>query len=626
MATAITGYGKKADSLEAAFAGATGKEQKADIAYELAKLSYGTPAMLRYGYMGYGEVATLTVVPRVNMANVIGAYYMLQGQYDSALKYYNIAMATAKTLNNQELVAKVKGNLGELASKKGDYSVALKYQLEVLGYYERELDTLMVVRQNVNIGNTYSNMHDHTKALQYYNKAYPLLKDSRNKLAGNLFNSMAVSYGELKDTGKEGLFLQRSLDIKTELDDSAGIANTLFNIACVKQDHGLIDEAIQYNKRALSMAEQMDNEGLAAKVYINLGVIYAGNKHDYPTAIQYYTKALAKADKNDDLQERRNALAGLYSCYVKTGDYKSAFSYWTRYDVVKDSVLNSEAVDRVAEAETRYATQATERENERLQYENTLNAIARKKAESDGRLAIVISIGVLAAGSLIAYLIYRNRRAMVKVREEQLMGQALYEGEQQERIRIARDLHDSIGQMLSVVKMQLSDPGSAQTSPGANTAALVDKAIKEVRTISHNLIPEEISFGIVKGIDELCDTINAANGVAVSFEASDNVKQMRFAKQVEVSLYRVVQEVLGNMLKHANATKIDISMYNDGPNVAITLADNGEGFATSRIQGSAGIGWKNIFARVKFMNGAMNITSGKGTGTQILITLPHDRT
>ena len=198
---------------------------------------------------------------------------------------------------------------------------------------------------------------------------------------------------------------------------------------------------------------------------------------------------------------------------------------------------------------------------------------------------------------------------------------ALFEGEQTERIRLARDLHDGVGQMLSLIKMNMS------TLPEVNSAMqktidLVDKTIDEVRNVSHNLIPEELNFGIFPALEDFAEKVNVSGVPRMEIEISSGIKSKSFKKQHELSIYRIVQEIVNNIVKHAGASTIRLSMSQHDQGTLLSIKDNGRGINMDAVHASTGIGWKNINARVHLMSGEIKIHTGKPSGTQIEITLP----
>src|SRR5690606_6331481 len=126
-----------------------------------------------------------------------------------------------------------------------------------------------------------------------------------------------------------------------------------------------------------------------------------------------------------------------------------------------------------------------------------------------------------------------------------------------------------------------------------------------------------LNFGLVSAIEEMCESISETGGIQLKGEISEDIKKYRFNKQNELSLYRVVQEIIGNMVKHSGATEIVLKMYEQAGQILIHIKDNGQGMDKSGIEHSQGLGWKNILARVNLLNGKLNIQSERISGTLI---------
>jgi len=135
-------------------------------------------------------------------------------------------------------------------------------------------------------------------------------------------------------------------------------------------------------------------------------------------------------------------------------------------------------------------------------------------------------------------------------------------------------------------------------------------------------LPEALNFGLFSALEDMTDKINEGGGTEVELIVPEAAKSHQFSKQNELSIYRIVQEVLGNMVKHAEATKISLTVLMNESGLSIAIKDNGKGFDTDKIAASKGIGWKNIFARVNLLDGEMRVQSEQLTGTQIEITIP----
>jgi len=623
----LFGYAKnlcaqQIDSLKAEYAKAATIEKKTDIAYEIGYTAFYSESKtsLAYAKMGAVLLGNKIVPNTVNLNNIVGIHYSLNGKYDSAHYYYNIALKAAERLGDDKLLIKVKGNLGDLYSYMGQYPKALELQMQMLHYYQKNNIQNEIVISNINIGNTYNYMEDAKKSLAYYQKAYPVLKNQKTKLAANLFNSMASVLQDIKKYDEALVMFNKSLAIKKQLADSMGICNTLINITSLYNDKGNAAEARKYALKALAMARQLGNQKLQALVQSDLGTLDKGERK-FAEALQKHFENLGNAKKVNDIYVQRSELARIYAIYEQQGNYQLAFSYLQQYQQLLDTVDGEAAAKQIAESETKYKTLEKELENQKLQAVNKLQVKETEKTKQKMYFIFWAAVLILLSGMAVFYLLYRYNNIKIQNKQREIATKAVFEGEQNERIRIARDLHDGIGQMLSVVKMNLStiSPADKNVEGAAN---LVDKTIAEVRTISHNLIPEALNFGLFAALEDICQKIAESGKTKINLHVADELKQQTFSRQNELSIYRIVQEVLNNMLKHAGASHISIDITKPNANMLIAIKDNGKGFDTEKINESKGIGWKNISARVHLLDGKMNIHSERLMGTTIEISIP----
>ncbi len=201
---------------------------------------------------------------------------------------------------------------------------------------------------------------------------------------------------------------------------------------------------------------------------------------------------------------------------------------------------------------------------------------------------------------------------------------AIIETEEKERKRIARELHDGLGQMLSTARLTVSGLEESENEEDKSrirkSLKIIDAACEEVRHISHNMMPGAlIQMGLIPALDDLVETINASGQLEVDFNT--NIKEP-IGESVEIAIYRIVQEVCNNIIKHAKAKNIGITIFKNIQIIDIEIKDNGIGFSTELIDKSMGIGWKNIYSRISSLNGTIKVDSviNKGTTIKIQIT------
>jgi len=211
--------------------------------------------------------------------------------------------------------------------------------------------------------------------------------------------------------------------------------------------------------------------------------------------------------------------------------------------------------------------------------------------------------------------------------QQQLATKAVLEAEEKERQRIAKDLHDSVGQMMSAAKMNLSAfeseikfQGEEQQLAFGRIIELVDESCKEVRNVSHNMMPNALlKSNLASAVREFVDKLDQKKlQVHLYTEGLDE----RLDSNIETVLYRVVQECVNNVIKHAAATTMDISLIKDKDGISATVEDNGSGFDTADKQKVNGMGLKNIVTRIEYLKGTVEFDSTPGKGTLVALYVP----
>ena len=220
---------------------------------------------------------------------------------------------------------------------------------------------------------------------------------------------------------------------------------------------------------------------------------------------------------------------------------------------------------------------------------------------------------------------------MLELIKEQEMNSvnSFISGQERERSRIASDLHDRLGSLLSTVKLHFSsmepflEKNEELTENFSYAISLLDQSVAEVRSVSHNLAKEILTeFGIVGAIENLMEAINSAGNLKLVFINSGFNHRLPY--EYEMEIYRIIQEIVTNAIKHANASEIVIQFVVDGDILTITIEDDGVGFDVSKIK-SNGIGVKNIFERTAKMNGKYALDTAPGNGTTYIFNIPIDK-
>lgn len=245
---------------------------------------------------------------------------------------------------------------------------------------------------------------------------------------------------------------------------------------------------------------------------------------------------------------------------------------------------------------------------------------------------------------LIVFVVYYQQKQLKKNLQQQKIIQDLkaemqrqmlesaLEVQEVERVRIAKDLHDEVGAMLSVTKMSFNqllrklDNADDLATMGKQTRELLEQSISQVRRISKELVPSTLEeFGLISSIDEFIQKVHlasASTSFIFSHEGID-VKQ-RFDKKIELTIYRLIQELVNNALKHAEANEISLKLTTKNNKIIFNFTDDGKGFdfEAKRKDPKSGLGMRNMESRLSVINGTLEIKSAIGKGTKTHIEIP----
>jgi signal transduction histidine kinase len=238
---------------------------------------------------------------------------------------------------------------------------------------------------------------------------------------------------------------------------------------------------------------------------------------------------------------------------------------------------------------------------------------------------------------LFTGLLYRNFRQKQKIHQQQLLEmeaekklsatEAILKGEEQERTRLAKDLHDGLGGILSGIKFSFQTMRGNLVMTADNQQAfersmdMLDSSIKEMRRVAHNMMPEAlVKFGLDTALKDFCEDINQSGALQVVYQ-SFGMENVQVEQTAAIAIYRIVQELLNNTMKHAAARTAIVQLSKTADGMNITVEDDGKGFDPVILNNAKGIGWNNIQSRVEYLKGKMDVLSAPGKGTSVNIEL-----
>jgi signal transduction histidine kinase len=585
----------------------------------------------------------------IQAENMFGNFYQRKAEYDKSLKSYEKCLALAKKINDLKGLAQATNNIGIVYGNKGEYDKALEAYQTSMEYERKRKNRNGEAEALNNLGVIHYYMGNIDQTIHYLSEAIIIEEELGNN---HLLKKGYINLGAIMEYTKDNKGAlknyEKALVISEKLNDRHEMSVCLNNIAGVYQNIGELDKSEKIYLQSLKLKTELGDKNGQAIIYINLGTIQEkkGNKDK---AIDFYKNALQVGKEIDSKPMIKEACKNLAGTYERKGNFKEALFYQKQVEAIKDSLMNEEKTKIVAELETKYQSIEKERlllleknKSAELEKDNAVKeknvAIEKKKtAEAEEARAESRNISIALAGSVIAlfflglYILQRNRRkaqadkdaVVISEREKGL--QAVIESTETERRRIARDLHDSIGQQLGGLKLAWQQLGKNSTPDEKakldSLTQILNETSTEVRNLSHQMMPKMLEQdGLIPALNDLLKKTLGNVGITYEFSATENLE--RLTPEKELSIYRITQELIGNILKHSEATKVNLDFYKRKDNFFLLVEDNGKGFQHLDST-SSGLGLQNIKARATAIQATLTFESSVGKGTTVVLSIPN---
>lgn len=546
-----------------------------------------------------------------------GLLERVSGNYEVALKHLetNINYFEKDSTNKAYALFQV----GAIYRNLGDYEKSLETFVEILNIFEHKKDSFAIASTYNSIANIYGDLDKHDEAIESYQSANAIFIDKDNKRnQANTLRNIAEIYLRKEDTITSRQYAEQSLKLANEINEdyAKGAAHYMLGRTYLNSNK----ESTLYNYlEAQKLLEKINYRKLLVALYNDLGDFYK-NKDNLNESVVYYNKALAILEGTEDLLQAKMTYKGLSDNYVSKNEYKKAFDFQKLYIEAKDSLFNEENIKSINLLQKQFETEKKDKEIaqqelELQQQENTL-----QKQSSQMTLLFSVSILLLIA-SVLTWLFFRqkqkrkNQEFLTLKREYQIKSlEALIEGEEKERFRIAKELHDGVNGDLSAIKYKLSSLLEMNNKVIKEAITMIDDSCKQVRAISHNLVPPFLEkFNLVEAAETYCDSMNAAHATTINFQNLGD--DFSLSKKAEINIFRIIQELVVNSLKHAKASEIDVQISCQKDLLQIVVEDDGVGFDKEEVmEKGKGIGLTNIESRIKYLNAVVDFMSNaKGT-------------
>lgn len=547
----------------------------------------------------------------------IGAIFtLINTDLDSSFHYLEKAEHAYRKLQTREAtlgLGMVFHNYGTVKQIQGDYVKAIDYYIQASKIFDEVEDSQFSPYTLNNLATLYGLVGDAQKSEAYAHQCISLADKNGDEFMTATGRIILADALMTQEKYEEVLpLLHQILDYGKEQDDPYKIFLYHLNygkyLMSYKKDYA---SALQEYEKAQQLATQVGDEWEIMRNDLALSEAYLMNEQ-YGKSQEAAAKALNTAKKLQAKDKQRESLWVLAHTNAHNRDFETAFQQLDSAYLLKDSVYAENNRQQMALLETEYQTEKKEIRINTLEKERVLYGIIFAVS----LLGIIILLGAL-------YLRQRAKKHLAQQqviqleKEKQLIAtHAILEGEATERTRLARDLHDGLGGMLSAVKLNLFDMkkgGALLASEDViqfnKVVDMLDNSINELRRVAHNMMPDSLSrYGLKVSLQDFCDSLSI---VQFHFFGNDE----RLENTLEIMIYRSVHELVNNALKYAEAENINVQIVQQPDRVSLTVQDDGKGFdPTTPVKGT---GLNNIRTRAESVGGSMNIFSEPGKGTEI---------
>lgn len=597
-------------------------------------------------------------------------YTFLPINQDSSIFFGEKAVALAKEINYKKGLANSSSDLGLAYFYKGDLNKAISLWESASAIREKLHDKSGLAALNIKIGAAYFKLGNFEKSLSAQMKALKSFEDLENNLGvAQALNNVAAVFEMQKQYEKAREYYWKAIDTHFKNKDTLQAASVIINVGNIHYRQNNFDSAAWYWQKALRMivpgssphyesiaynnlAETFtldkkydsaflmvnkaialrkltkDYQGLTSSMS-NLGRIYALQKK-YALAEKTYAAALDSAKAKNLKIEESKILLNLYQLHEETGDFKNALKNYVQYAAIEDSLSNERSRKNLDELLVTYETDKKEQQiavqdaelaSQRIVLQRTYLIIG----------GLVVIVGLLVVIFLLARGRFRRKQQLAENEKQLAVREAFFDAtirsQENERKRFAQDLHDGMGQLISSLRLmvnQLDKNTSVEEkiSIAERSETILNDMHTEIRSIAFNLMPQTlIQHGLLPALQEMALRVNQTGKIIVNVQGYD--LPARLHEVQEISLYRIIQEWTNNVIKYAQATKIEIQLMGYEEEINITIEDNGAGFDTNLLESSKGNGWKNINSRVNLVKGEIEIDSApQRKGTSLMIRIP----
>jgi two-component system, NarL family, sensor kinase len=619
---------KVIDSLYRAFHAEKDAEKKIDLLYELGNEN-GLAGKPEDDFRFADSVEMLSKAVRYQKGlarayDLRGYGYRHKGQYGEALPWFRQQLEIFEKIKDLEGQGRALNNIGGTWQDMQVPDSAIVYLLRSVDLKEKLGNMGDVAAGLSNIANNYSDLKAYDKAIELLQRVLSIRRKlGEEKRSMFALNNLSVAYGRKGDLEKAIAYADTGIVIALKYNNKMVAGVICGGMGHLLNDQKKYEESIQWCERSMAYLTEVKREANTVFPLCNMAAAYIGQGQ--------FAKGLEINKRGWEIMQRLNLQEPIdpyhenfANAYAGLKDFENAYKWHKIYFARIDTITKNDNISKIATIEAKY------------NLANKEKVISEQRAENFRKsVALYALLAALLAAIVFGYLFYNRFRLRKKaeldaaiIREQKLGLNAVIEAQEAERRRIAKDLHDGIAQELVGLKLGFDALGRrvGKIAPGekdnlAELNAQLDASCSEVRNIAHVMSPPVLEqHGLAPSLELLLQHTMAHAGLQAKLNAHD--LPPRLDQKVEVGLYRITQELLNNIIKHAKAAQVIIELYTSGSEVMLRVEDDGVGynFEEAREKGSMGI--LNILSRASALGGNFETKSKAPHGTMALVRVP----
>jgi two-component system, NarL family, sensor kinase len=599
---------------------------------QLAKGSYDSTVLYCDSGISVAASAGLPgIQAELNTTKGTGLYYS-HGPDSGIIAYRESYRLFADAMDSSGM-AKALNGLGVMYKKMAQYDSAVSCYIKLITIAERKGYENTLGMGYLNLGILLQDLKEFDKAYHYLNLSIPINEKYREDFVALAHMNIGLLDNQKGDMDSALIEYRVALSIYASLNERKSTADVYNNIGNLFYKWQKLDSAYKYFNLARDLYHSLEYWYAYAQVYNNLALIYM-DWGKYHHALEFLDTSMYYANETGNTELLSTIYRNLYSVFNDMGDYRKALDNYLVYDSL-DKIMYTLAKEKLmADLEMKYENEKKQGQILALEKANLEKDLDLQVRTKQRNAFLFIGIGIILLISF-AFLYFRQRTVKDRIIAQQrirqleeekklLAARSLVEGQEEERKRIARELHDGLGVLLSTTRMQFSAirDRSPENQPLIERASkLLEQASNDVRKISHNMMPGLLTkLGLFEAVIDLFEKVSETQGLIVRVNIPEDAE--RLPENKEIMLYRIIQELVNNTLKHAKAKTLDIRMEVLPENLEIFYSDDGKGFKLEEKAGSKSLGLQSIESRVNFLNGKMQFYSEPGKGVSYKIEIP----